>query len=142
MKTILTLAIVVLSVLGMKAQPVLYLTNATNCNLLVVTFGVTVGTCTSTMTQNTVMPAGTFTFINAPAGFEWYAARVLSNPFCPGGVAFAIGTPMNCASTCSMGLPNNVFTPNSGCNGCLPTVGAHWTDCNGPNAGILRIWDF
>lgn len=139
MKHLLSLAFVALFAIGAKAQPTLEITNAAACTLMVQTYSVGIGTCVYGNYQNNLMAPGAAISINAPAGEEWIYAEITSWPYCSGGVAMAVGTPMNCSSTCSWGAPSNPSQTNNGCNGCAPVVSARWDDpCGHP--GVLVVY--
>ena len=142
MKSLSVLAIVLTFALHAHSQATMRLYNRTNCQLMVQTYSVSIGGCVYGSFMNNIMPAGSTTTVTAPFGDEWHYAEVTSFPYCTGGVSFAIGTPMNCNSTCTWGAPAAVVTTNNGCNGCLPTINAKWDDCQGPGTGILVIADF
>ena len=141
MKMLVLIASLVCFTFSSDAQPIVEVTNATNCDLMVQLYSVNVKKCNGGSVQNVLMTAGSGLAVPAPAGEEWIYAEITSDPWCPGGVGLAVGTPMTCTSTCSWGTPSTVTVTNSGCNGCLPNVNALWTDpCNHP--GVLVIRDF
>ncbi len=142
MKTLVLIASLFCFTLNSHSQAVMEVTNATNCDLMVQLYSVSTGSCNSTVPPlNLFMPAGFATTVFASRGEEFIYTEITSDPWCSGGVALAVGTPMTCRSTCTWGVPSNAVVGNSGCNGCLPNVMADWTDpCNHP--GVLYITDF
>ena len=141
MKTLVKIFVLVLFSYMVKAQATVEITNNTNCDLLVQMYSVYTGSCKYGAYKNYKMAAGSGISVNAPAGQEWIYSEITSYPYCSGGVALAVGTPMSCSSTCSWGAPSNNTVANNGCNGCLPNVNAEWIDhCNHP--GTLNITDF
>lgn len=126
---------------SVQAQAVVEITNNTNCTLLVQMYAVHSKSCKPGAVKNYYMAPNAGIAAIAPSGQEWIYSEITSFPYCSGGVALAVGTPMSCSSTCSWGVPSNNTVFNNGCNGCLPNVNAEWIDhCNHP--GTLNIEDF
>ena len=141
MKTFVKIVVFFLLAYTVDAQAVVEITNQSNCTLMVQMYAVKSKKCTMGAVNNYLMTPGSGISVNAPAGEEWIYAEITSFPYCSGGVALAVGTPMSCSSTCSWGVPSNNTVTNNGCNGCLPNVNAEWIDhCGHP--GTLNITDF
>lgn len=141
MKTFVLIASLFCFTLSSYAQPIVEVTNSTNCDLIVQLYSVNIKKCNGGSVLNVPLTSGNGISVPAPAGEEWIYAEISSDPYCQGGVSLPVGTPMSCSSTCSWGVPSNVTVTNNGCNGCLPNVNATWIDyCNHP--GVLHITDF
>lgn len=141
MKSLVKIFLLLLFTYTIQAQNEVEITNSSNCTLLVQMYAVTTGTCQFGTVKNYKMSPGMGIAVTAPSGEEWIYSEITSYPYCNGGVALAVGTPMSCSSTCSWGASSNNTVTNNGCNGCLPNVNAEWIDhCNHP--GTLHITDF
>ena len=142
MKILCTLALVLSTSFGLMAQQSLELYNSTNCALEFQLYALDIGACGNLVYASTFINPGGSATVPAPAGQEWLYAEISSNPYCPGGVGIAVGTPIMCNSTCSWFVPSMATVTNSGCNGCLPNVTAVYSDCVGTNSGYIRVYDF
>lgn len=141
MKSIFSLVIILSCMFSVKAQSILEITNSTACSLNVQTYSVSIGGCVYGNYQDNLMGPGDGISINAPSGEEWIYAEITSYPYCSGGVAIAVGTPVTCSSTCSWSASSNITQMNNGCNGCKKNVNATWADpCGHP--GVLHITNF
>lgn len=123
MKTFMLFASLFCFTLTSNAQQLVEVSNSTNCDLVVQMYSVVSGSCQYTGAVNYYLSPGQGITAIANPGEEWIYAEISSVAYCNGSFGLAVGTPMQCSSTCSWNTPSNVvISNNGGCNSCLPNI--------------------
>ncbi len=131
-----------LTCFSLSAQNQITLNNRSSMNIEFNMMVYTTGACASTGNQVYIVPPYSSLIITAPGGEEYVFAEIAPSPLCTPSFSVSVGTPQNCVSTCSVGVPSFFAGPNMGCAGGFPTVNIKWDDCAPGGTGIITVVDF